>query len=121
MGTFSEIRKTRLEKLKSLNKAGFSGYPAETKRTHQVGEAIEDFKELTSSKKEAILAGRLRSLRGHGKLIFADLEDGSGKIQAMLREDHLGEKGYQFFLDHFDIGDLVELRGTLFETKTKEK
>ena len=119
--TLGEIRKTRLEKLKRLNQSGFSGYPSETKRTHQVGEAIEDFKELATLKKEIVLAGRIKSLRTHGKLTFLDIEDGSGKIQGLLRENNLGEKGYQFFLDHFDVGDFAELKGTLFETKTKEK
>ncbi|MDP2927178.1 MAG: lysine--tRNA ligase [bacterium] len=119
--TLEEIRKTRLEKLRALNQAGFSGYPSETKRTHQVGEAIEGFKELATLKKEIVLAGRIKSLRTHGKLTFIDIEDGSGKIQGLLRENNLGEKGYQFFLDHFDVGDFAELKGTLFETKTKEK
>ncbi|MBI4359209.1 MAG: lysine--tRNA ligase [Candidatus Nealsonbacteria bacterium] len=121
MKTLEEIKKTRLEKLKSLNQAGFSGYPSKTKRTHPVGKAVEDFEELVDSKKKIILAGRIRSLRTHGKLTFLDIEDGSGKIQGLLRENNLGEKGYQFFLDHFDIGDFAELQGTLFETKTKEK
>lgn len=119
--TLEEIRKTRRAKLKSLNQAGFSGYPSETKRTHPVGEAILNFKKLVNLKKEIIIAGRIKSLRTHGKLTFLDMEDGSGQIQGLLRENNLGEKGYQSFLDHFDIGDFAELKGMLFETKTKEK
>lgn len=119
--TLEEIRKMRIKKLKSLNQAGFSGYPSETKRTHQVGEAVLNFKKLVNSKKEIIIAGRIMSLRTHGKLTFLDIEDGSGQIQGLLRENNLGGKGYQFFLDHFDIGDFAELKGMLFETKTKEK
>jgi len=33
----------------------------------------------------------------------------------------LGEKGYKFFLDNFDIGDFISVRGILFQTKTGEK
>jgi len=119
--TLEEIRKARLEKLRSLETAGVLAYPAKTKRTHRLIEVLNDFSELAKSKKEVVLAGRIRALREHGQLTFLNIEDGSGKIQALLRQEILGEKGYKFFLDHFDIGDFVELKGTLFETKTKEK
>ncbi len=119
--TLEEIRKTRLEKLKGLETAGVLAYPASTKRTHRIIEALDDFSVLAKSKKEVILAGRIRALRQHGKLTFLNIEDGSAKIQALLKENRLGEKGYAFFLKHFDIGDFVELKGILFETKTKEK
>ncbi|MDP3093256.1 MAG: lysine--tRNA ligase [bacterium] len=119
--TLEEIRKTRLQKLKGLETAGVLAYPASTKRTHRIIEALDDFSVLAKSKKEVILAGRIRALRQHGKLTFLNIEDGSAKIQALLKENRLGEKGYAFFLKHFDIGDFVELKGILFETKTKEK
>ena len=121
--TLEEIRKTRIEKLKSLKIAGFLAYPSQTKRTHKINEAVfgSSFKKLVSSKKEIVLAGRIKSIRTHGKLTFLDIQDDSGKIQAILKENHLGEKGYQFFLGHFDIGDFAEFKGSLFETKTKEK
>ncbi len=119
--TLEEIRKSRLEKLKSLQAAGVLAYPAKSKRTHRIADVLADFVSLTKAKKQVILAGRIRSLREHGKLTFLHIEDGSAKIQAMLQENKLGEKGYKFFIDHFDVGDFVELTGTLFETKTKEK
>lgn len=119
--TLEEIKKVRLEKLQSLKNRGVLAYPQTTKRTHSVKEAIKSFAQLKKTKKEIVLVGRIKSLRGHGKLNFIDLEDGSGKIQVLLKEDGLGEKGYQFFQEHFDVGDIAEFRGTLFETKTKEK
>ncbi len=121
MATIDEIRKIRLDKLRRLKTAGILAYPSKTKRSHPVAQAIKDFKNLSSKRKRIVLAGRIRSQRGHGKVTFIDIEDGSGRIQSLLLSDHLGEKGYQFFLDHFDIGDFVELKGTLFATKTKEK
>jgi len=39
----------------------------------------------------------------------------------LLKEDKLGEKGYQFFADVFDIADFVEIKGTLFTTARGEK
>ena len=121
MSTIDEIRKNRLEKSKTIEKAGILLYPAETKRTHKISEAIEDFKKLSRVKKEIILNGRVRSQRIHGKVTFLNIEDGTGKIQTLLRENGVGAVAYKFFLNNFDIGDFLELRGTLFLTKTKEK
>lgn len=119
--SLSDIQKKRLEKLERMNKSGINPYPSKTKRTHQIKEALDGFGKLSSSKKEVILAGRIKSQRGHGGLIFIDIEDGTGKIQGFLRKDGLGGKSYQFFIDNFDIGDFVELRGALFITKKGEK
>lgn len=119
--TLEEIRKTRLKKLKGLQAAGVLVYPAKTNRTHRIAEALNAFTSLSKSKKEVILAGRIRALREHGKLAFLNIEDGSGRLQVLLKENKLGENSYKFFLDHFDIGDFAEFKGTLFETKTKEK
>jgi len=132
MPTIEELRKTRIEKLKKLKDAGLLAYPAKTKRTHRIAEALKDFAKLSKSKKSIVLAGRIMAKRGQGGLTFLDINDGSGspshkasadqsKIQVLLKQDKLGEKGYQFFLDVFDIGDFVEIKGTLFTTKKGEK
>jgi lysyl-tRNA synthetase class 2 len=60
-------------------------------------------------------------LREHGGSTFLHIEDGTEKIQAYFKKDRIGEKGYQFFLDNFDIGDFIEVRGILFKTKKGEK
>jgi len=121
MATIDELRKIRLKKLEAIKKAGIFPYPIKTKRTHKISEAIEDFDKLSRSKKEMILAGRIRSLRIHGGATFLHIEDGTGKIQAYFRKDRIGESGYKFFLDNFDIGDFIEIRGILFRTKRGEK
>jgi len=121
MAQIEELRKMRLKKLEAIRKAGILAFPGRTKRTHRISEALKNFSALVDQKKEIILAGRIRSKREHGKSTFCHLEDPSGKIQAYFRQDRLGEKGYQFFLDNFDIGDFIEVRGILFKTKTKEK
>ena len=50
-----------------------------------------------------------------------NIEDGSGGIQAFFRKDRIGEKGYKFFVDNFDIGDFIEVKGILFKTQKGEK
>ena len=121
MTQIEKLRKIRLKKLEAIEKAGFLAYPSKAKRTHKIIEAIENFEEISKSKKEIILAGRIRSLRIHGGSTFLHLEDGTGKIQAYFRKDRLGERGYKFFLDNFDIGDFIEIRGILFKTKKGER
>jgi len=121
MATIDKLRKIRLKKLEAIKKAGILAYPATTKRTHKITQALKDFNSLARTKKEIILTGRIRSLRIHGGATFLDIEDGSDKIQVFLRENRLGEKGYKFFLDNFDIGDFIEIRGILFKTKKGEK
>jgi len=121
MATIDELRKTRFKKLEAIKKAGILAYPGKTGRTHKIEDVLKDFANLVRSKKEVILVGRIRSLREHGGSTFLDIEDGTGKIQAFLRKDRIGERGYKFFLDNFDIGDFIEVRGILFKTKKGEK
>ncbi|MDD2731770.1 MAG: lysine--tRNA ligase [Candidatus Pacebacteria bacterium] len=121
MSSIEDIRKARIKKLKAIEAAGFSAYPNQVKRTHTSETALKEFSKLFRQKKEVILVGRIISLREHGGLAFINIKDESGKIQAMLKKDRLGEKGYRFFLDNFDIGDFIEIKGILFKTKRGEK
>ena len=121
MATIDEIRKERVKKLQQVQSAGDLAYPAQVKRTHTVAEALKDFAKLAKAGKEIILAGRIRAIRGHGGSTFLDVEDGTGNIQAYLKKDRVGEKPYNFFLENFDIGDFVQIRGVLFKTKKGEK
>jgi lysyl-tRNA synthetase class 2 len=121
MATIDELRKIRLKKLENIKKAGIWPYPGTTKRTHAISEAFLGWDKLVADAKEVVLAGRIRSMRGHGGLTFADIEDTTGKMQAAFKKDGLGEKSYQFFVDNFDIGDFVEVRGALFVTNRGEK
>ncbi len=120
MATIDELRKVRLAKLKSLQDSGVLAYPAKTKRTHSIVDALENFTELSKKETEVVLCGRIMAMRGHGGATFLDIYDGE-KIQGLIKEDKVGEKGYKFFIDHFDIGDFVEIRGILIETKRGEK
>lgn len=124
MPTIEELRQTRVEKLKKLEKAGLLAYPAKTNRTHSVAEVLENWKKLSGGilkKKEVVIAGRIMAKRGQGGLTFLDINDGSSKMQALLKTEKIGESGYNFFLDVFDIADFVELKGTLFTTQRGEK
>lgn len=120
MATIQELRAAREEKLKRLQKEGLV-YPAQVRRTHNAVQALTEFAKLSKSQKEIVLVGRIRSIRGHGGSTFVHIEDNSGQIQAYIKKDRVGEKPYQFFLNNFDVGDFIQLRGILFKTKKGEK
>src|SRR3989344_3537365 len=121
MAAIDEIKKERIKKLEKLQKAGEPAYPASVKRTHTAQEAVADFVKLSKAEKEVILVGRIRAIRGHGGSTFLTLEDGSASIQAYVKKDRVGEQAYDSFLETFDIGDFIQVRGILFTTKKGEK
>ncbi len=118
MASLDEIRAARLEKLNLLKSKGVNPYPAKTDRTHTCLEVREEFE----AEKEVVLAGRLMSLRAQGKIIFADINDGTGRFQIFLKkEDPISAENFELFEQAFDIGDFIEVRGSLFVTKQDEK
>ena len=107
----------RLQKLKELQKLGIDPYPGKAfDRTHQASEIKDNFPKLDG--KKVSLAGRIMSIREHGALAFADLEDYSGKIQLWLSEDGL-KKDYDL-LKHLERGDFLGVQGIVSKTKRGE-
>ena len=115
------LRKIRIQKLEAIKRAGINPYPGTIKRTHTIDGAIKDFAKISKTEKQISLTGRIRSLREHGGSCFLHFQDETGQIQAYFKKNRLGEKKYKFFLDNFDIGDFIEVRGILFKTKRGEK
>ncbi len=117
--SIEEIKKVRLGKLKGLEKIGINPFPSGAKRTHTNKETIDNFDKLL--KKKIFLVGRIRSVRGHGGSAFIHIEDSTARIQIYLKQNVLGKKDYKVFQDFFDIGDFIEVEGSLFKTKRGEK
>ncbi|HVY68012.1 MAG TPA: lysine--tRNA ligase, partial [Patescibacteria group bacterium] len=90
-----------------------------TERTHTNRQALDDFDALAG--KDITLVGRIRSWRDMGKITFAHVEDGTGKIQILFKAAEVGEEAFGFLSENFDIGDFIQATGTLFTTKTGEK
>jgi len=114
------VKKDRLKKLEAIKKAGVNPYPIKVKRTHTIEQSLAGFDRLAIGKEKLSLTGRIRSFRLHGGSSFIHLEDGTGQIQAYFKKDRLGKK-YKLFLDGFDVGDFIEVSGSLFKTKRGEK
>lgn len=121
----SDLEKARLKKAADIRQRGLDPYPARVKRSHTIAEARTAFEASEAARQdlttEFALAGRLiMSIRSMGKLTFAHLADGTGRIQIALKQDTVGPDAYDFFKRDFDVGDFVAVRGTLFRTRTGE-
>lgn len=120
MASIEEIRSTRIEKLKLLKEKGINPYPATTAPHIDLFKLGEEFE--TFAKKKSITAvGRILSIRGQGALAFFTFDDGTGKFQGLLKRDTIGDELFDLFEKTIDIGDFIEVGGTLFTTKRGEK
>lgn len=105
----------RKKKLKNIKAKGIDPYPAESSRTHTISEVLTSFNKLASARKKVRLTGRLRAWRDQGGVVFGDLKDESGTIQLVFKKG--GFKDFDFWKENLDLGDFVEVGGTLFKTK----
>lgn len=116
-----DILETKREKLAKLIQQCGTAYPEKAKRTHTAAEALVQFDTLNGTGKQVSIVGRVRSLRVMGKIAFAHLEDGSGKMQGFFSVEALGENQFQLLKDTLEIGDFLSITGTVFLTKQNEK
>jgi lysyl-tRNA synthetase class 2 len=121
---YTSLEMIRLEKMHKLRNLGIEPYPTRAERTHTSQAAIRLFEQ---AEKQAVaepvvvtLAGRLRSMRTMGKLTFAHIEDGEGRVQLFLRADEIGQEALDLFGREFDLGDFVQASGEMFRTRTGE-
>jgi lysyl-tRNA synthetase, class II len=113
----------RREKLARIRQHGVA-FPNDFKPQHHAAVLHRQFgatpnEELTPLAVRVVLAGRVMLKRVMGKASFATLQDGSGQIQLFATQEALGEAAYESF-KHWDLGDIVGVEGTLFQTKTGE-
>ena len=124
MAEYTELERRRLEKVQRLREQGIDPYPPRAERTHTSQEAISAFEEAEKLGEgqpvEATLVGRIRSMRPMGKVSFAHIEDGAGRVQLFLRANELGEEQLDLFNREFDLGDFVQASGEMFRTRSGE-
>ncbi len=111
----SEIRRQKLRQLQAQGQDPFAHH--KYTRTHLAADIGARFEELDS--RQVAVCGRLMACRRHGKSVFADLHDASGRIQLFARLDVLGEENFAAFKD-LDVGDIIGACGTVFRTRTGE-
>ncbi len=107
----SETKAVRLEKLSHLQSKGISAYGGKFERSAGIKETLANF----SDGKQVILAGRMVANRKHGKVLFVDLQDQTGKIQLYIKADIVGQETFDL-VHYLDIGDVLGVAGELFKT-----
>ncbi|MCP6719878.1 MAG: lysine--tRNA ligase [Patescibacteria group bacterium] len=113
-----DLVKERKKKLRKYEETG-NPYPAKVHRDATLAEIIERFSAFESSKKSIAVAGRIMAWRDQGKIIFAHIQDGTGKFQLVFNEEKV--KNFKLIKETFDIGDFVEAQGKVFNTERGEK
>ncbi len=120
----NEQQQQRIHKLDVLRGQDIDPYPPRSQRTHTSREAREAFlaaeRVADASPPEVTLVGRLQSLRVMGKISFAHIEDGDGRLQLLLRRNDLGLDSYDLFRKQVDLGDFVQATGTMIRTRAGE-
>ena len=117
------IGQQRLQKLDRIRASGINPYPHRYKRTHTTQEAVALLKQNEEglTKEEAVsVAGRIMAIRRMGKSAFADIRDGSGKIQLLFQDINQFDKGDLELFKDLDIGDIIGVSGQLLRTKSGE-
>lgn len=110
----SDLRQQRLAKLQKIKDLGLNPYPQPNLKDKNTCQEA-----LSSLDKKVTLAGRIMTLRGHGRIMFADLHDRTGKIQLFFQEKELG-KDAMSHTKLLDLGDIISLSGTVFKTQAGE-
>ena len=110
----------RLQKVKQMIKDGQNPWPYYKPVSNTCENAREDFEAEKSGENEYTLAGRLMSVREHGKTVFANIQDRSGNIQLYIRKNDVGDESFQYFSDMIDLGDIIWVKGTVFKTRMGE-
>lgn len=111
----NEIIEQRKAKLRSLEAKGISVYHNPISDRIDIAQALKEFQE----DKKVSFSGRIMAKRSHGKAVFLDLRDSTGKIQLYLKADIIGKDGFAI-LEDIDIADIIEIKGELFKTRTGE-
>jgi lysyl-tRNA synthetase class 2 len=123
MGREEEIINERLRKLDEIIKKGIEPYPHNFHKEKNFSDIQGKYSKLKNderTKDSVKTAGRVMTIRDMGNLIFATLQDGTGKIQIVMQNKETPEKVFNFFKDYVDSGDFVGVEGTIFKTKRGE-
>ncbi len=117
------IAQQRRQKLDRIRGRGINPYPHSYHRSHTTQQAVALLKQkeegLTQAEKVSV-AGRIMAIRRMGKSAFADIRDGSGKIQLLFQDiNRFDKEDLELFKD-LDIGDIIGVEGNMLRTKSGE-
>lgn len=127
----NDLEAQRLEKLERIKQAGLDPYPPRVERTHTISEAVDAYvtaeAALPEGDEEAevepipvTVCGRIVANRPMGRVAFANIEDASGRVQVMMRQNQVGKEFFKLYTDTFDLFDFIQVNGSMLRTRTGE-
>ncbi len=123
MDDVTAFMRERLAKLDELTREGIDPFPSTFPVSHPIADVLATYgsadDDALAGAPGVTVAGRMLSLRGHGKASFAHIQDRTGRIQIYVRLDAVGDAAYRLF-KRLDVGDFVGVTGRPFRTKTGE-
>jgi lysyl-tRNA synthetase class 2 len=114
----------RRKKLQAIVDLGFEPYPRKYDFTHTLPQILAEYSgasaEVLNAQKPSVrVAGRVMTIRPHGKAGFAHLAGGGQRLQIYAKLDAVGERDFELY-KLLDLGDWVGAEGYLFRTRTGE-
>lgn len=114
----NEQKQIRINKLKDLQDAGNDPFEiTKAVQTHTAAQINDNFDEL--EEQDVSICGRIMTWRDMGKANFVDIHDRTGRIQVYVRMNDIGEDEFREF-KKWDLGDIVQVDGFVFKTRTGE-
>jgi lysyl-tRNA synthetase, class II len=114
----------RQKKLERIAALGFEAYPHKFDWKQTPAQIVAEFGDRTGdalheTRVDAAVAGRIVTLRLHGKAGFAHIQGEGQRLQIYVKLDVVGPQLFELF-QLLDMGDIIGVRGHLFRTKTNE-
>ena len=116
VGSEHEVRIRKAYELRAQGIEPYGEAQSVEKTTHEI---INEFA-TGNPEPKYVIAGRIITLRLHGKTSFATIQDRTGRLQIYIKQEVVGEELYELWKHYIDIGDIVWFCGSLFRTKTGE-
>lgn len=122
----NSVEQDRFEKYTRFIEAGVEAFPPRVERSHTAHQAIAAYTNAEAVDAEnpieirVTVCGRVMRQNVKGKIIFAHIEDGSGRVQLMVRVNNLDEDFFALLKQNLDLGDFVQASGAMFRTKAGE-
>lgn len=122
----TNVEQDRLEKLARLKELEVECYPPRVERTHTTADAIAAYEAVEADGEaaegiEVTVCGRVRRINIKGKLSFWHIEDGTGRVQLMVRKDNVGDETYALVKGKLiELDDFVQASGVMMRTRTGE-
>ncbi len=122
---WNDIVRDRMKKADGIRERGGNPYPNDQRVgwTTARARAAADGRSGDDLAREPVrvdVAGRIVAARHFGKAAFVVVTDRTGRLQAYLKKDRLGDEAYGLFRDGADVGDIIWVEGPLFVTRTGE-